>query len=280
MPTIYVDDREDNARNRVEMTMLLREIVQLSGTKLAITSKRLQYPHPEDRSRKIQAGDYCFMSPNGPDGLCSVGIERKRVRDMLGSMESGRYAGGQLPAMLHVYDFSFLIIEGWYRANPESLRLELPAGQRGGRTRWKEQVWGTRAMHFAALDSHLTTLRLHTPVQIIKTRTPQETAMEIFILWHHFASKKWDQHKSHLRFPAHVRPPGNVEPSFIRCVAKEIPGVAWERSKACEEIFLSGQDMFNADWERWAMIDGITPKRAREIVARIRARTRARGKVT
>jgi ERCC4-type nuclease len=103
--------------------------------------------------------------------------------------------------------------------------------------------------------------------------------MEIFILWHHFASKRWSQHKSHMRFPDRGRPDGNIAPSFLRCLAKEIPDIRWERSKACEQVFRTPQEMFNADWERWAMIDGITPKRAREIVARIRGTHKPRGKI-
>lgn len=274
MPTLYVDDRED-------LAVLLSNLADITGSGLKVKTKRLEYPHPDEPGRKVQAGDYCFHSLNGPDGLCTVGIERKRVRDMLGSMESGRYVGSQLPAMLHVYDFSFLIVEGYYRANPESLRIELPAGRRGNKTRWKDQVWGTRAMHFAALDSHLTTLRLHTPVHVIKTRTPQETALEIYILWHHFHSKKWSQHKSHLAFPFRGhRPPGNVAPSFLRCLAKEMPGIQWERSKQCEQVFRTVQDMFNAPWEKWAMIDGITERKAREIVAKIRGTHRSKGKTS
>ena len=46
-------------------------------------------------------------------------------------------------------------------------------------------------------------------------------------------------------------------PTFLQRVAKEIPLIGWERSKAVEEAFSSVFDMVTAPLIRWRRIPGI-----------------------
>jgi ERCC4-type nuclease len=227
--------------------------------------KRLEYMDPDDDRRKIQAGDFAFMG-HGPEGACLVGIERKRVRDLISSIESGRLAGSQLPNMLKVYQVNYLIVEGWYRPNHNNLCLELPAGK----GKWRDTIWQDRRMHYLALDAFLNTVRMKSPVQVIKTRTPHETAMEIHIL-HHWFQKDWEKHKSHLRFP--YENPERVQttrPNLCRRWAKELDNIGWERSKEAEAVFQTAHGLGNATVEKLELIDGITPRRAQQLWKEIR----------
>lgn len=233
--------------------------------------RRLEYTDPDDERKKIQAGDFAFLG-NGPEGKCLVGIERKKVSEMMGVIEAekstgSRLHGSQLPNMLKVYEFSYLIVEGWYRPNYDNLCLEMPAGK----GRWRDTVWRNRRMHYLALDAFLNTVRMKSPVQVIKTKTPHETAMEIHILHHWFTSKEWEKHRSNLSFPYSA--PERVQinkPSLCRRWAKELENVAWERSKEIEAVFKTAHGLGNATIEKLQLVDGITPKRAEEIWKEIR----------
>ena len=45
--------------------------------------------------------------------------------------------------------------------------------------------------------------------------------------------------------------------SLVRRVAKELPGIGWERSLLVEETFDSVRTMVNAPLEEWLEIEGI-----------------------
>lgn len=225
---------------------------------------------------RLQSGDFMFAAPKGGPGdeLALVGIERKRIRDMIQSIMSGRLAGSQLPLMAQQYDFTFLIVEGEYRCNSQTGKLEILNSKR----RWQNTIWKRQALDYRSLDAAMNTLRLKTPVQVIKTYSPQHTAMEIFHLWHWFNSKSWSKHKSYVAFPEHANP--NVMETFtkasdFRRIVKELPHIGWTRSQAVEDLFNGKLDSaLKADVNTWALIDGITVKRALDIVKVLRKMTK------
>ena len=47
------------------------------------------------------------------------------------------------------------------------------------------------------------------------------------------------------------------QPSLMRRVAKELPGIGWERSLVVEAKWDSVRDMVNAPVEEWLELDGI-----------------------
>jgi ERCC4-type nuclease len=220
----------------------------------------LEYLHLPCKVKRLKFGDFCFLSPHGPDGYCTVGIERKTVSEVVGSIQAGasdRMSGTQIPGMLENYDFSILIVEGLANPNPATSQLEIP--NRKGR-------WIQTGLHYRALDASLTTLEMQTPVKVLRTMNPQDTALRIEVLWRWFDSKKWDQHKSHFKFPqVQQKYVELTQASLFRRIAKEIPGIGWERSKLLERYFGNVLEMVNADVSKWGLIDGITTKRAQAI---------------
>jgi len=223
------------------------------------------------RVMRLESADFCFFSRHGniEDGPASIGIERKRIRDMVQSVMSGRLSGSQLPAMADHYDHIVLIVEGYYRCNPGTGKLEIP--KHGGG--WTGNLWKQQTLDYRALDAALNTLRLKTNVRVIKTATIQQTAMEVFHLWHWFTSKKWSAHSSHLRFP-HTTPetisniPGKA--SVFRRMCKELTHIGWTRSEEVEDLFDGNvARMAAATEDVWCLLNGITPTRAREIMREI-----------
>jgi ERCC4-type nuclease len=220
---------------------------------------------------KLKYGDFVIFSKNGPDQQpCSIAFERKKVLDLVASIESGRLSGLQLPGMLQTYDFVYLIVEGEYRPDPGTGRLHIKSNQ----GRYKSTVWRDQARDYRMIDAYLTTLRLKTPVQVIRTKDPDDTACQLYMTWHWFNSKRWDSHKSHIDFEPDPRAQyaGIMsKPSWFRQVVSRFPGIGMERSKQAAKLWGSSlHQMVNASVEELALLDGISVKRAQDIWRRVR----------
>ena len=63
---------------------------------------------------ELEFGDAMF-SGNGPDGMCLIGFERKRLSDLLTSMRDRRLSGRQMRGCWERYDFVWIVSEGIYR---------------------------------------------------------------------------------------------------------------------------------------------------------------------
>src|SRR5262245_5878451 len=78
----------------------------------------------------LDYGDFDFEG-SGPKGKCGVVFERKRIEDLVDSMQTGRLSGHQLPGICENYDYGYLIIEGIWRPGREGF---LEIGNRNGWT--------------------------------------------------------------------------------------------------------------------------------------------------
>lgn len=187
-----------------------------------------------------------------------VGIERKTLRDLIGSLESGRLAGHQLPGLIASYNVVYLIVEGISRNYGGNLE------ERVGK------AWKGLNISGKGFDGYLNTLSTIAGITVLRTPYLEATAELIYHLYLWWA-KGWEKHKSHLGF-CHIRPPYALlrPPSLLRSVAKELPGVGWERSAAVEKKFKSILEMAEATEEDWRDIPGIGKILARQIVKALR----------
>ena len=79
-------------------------------------------------AEEMPAGDFLFEG-NGPYGRVRVGVERKTIPDLINSRDQGRLMGtgkspGQVHKMMEQFDYSWLLVEGIWRGNPETGLLE------------------------------------------------------------------------------------------------------------------------------------------------------------
>jgi len=159
-----------------------------------------------------------------------IGIEVKTVNDVLSCMRNGRFAGHQLPGLLQEYDYTYLIIQGVYRAGRDGL-LQVPRGKR-----WKTYDYGG-TIAWRDLEGWITTMEAKTPLNVRKTYNRTETLALVKSLHTWWVSKKWDAHRSHLDFDRSATPTGIRKPTMLRRIAKELPGIGWERSLNVEKHF-------------------------------------------
>lgn len=220
-------------------------------------------------STQLNSADFCFVG-YGEDGDSMVGIERKRVSDLIQSMREGRLSGHQLPKLLDDYQYVYLLVEGVYRPGPTGA-LEVLKG-RDWRAYGSGQ--GRKPIMYAEVDNYLNSLSLRTPVMVKRSNDERETAAIVVNLWKHF-QKEWDKHHSHQGVYAPVPEPKKVgwkreswslKQEEVRAVASQIPGI----DRKCDAVarkFHTVGEMVSAREGKWLEIPGIGKElavRARE----------------
>lgn len=176
---------------------------------------------------RLPAADFAFQG-DGPDGPCMIGVERKRIKDMLSSIRTGRFSGEQLPKLLDNYEFAYLIVEGWVRTNYQTGILEAWWGKH-----WSPVHLGSQRDPFLALelDSFLATVEIRTSIKVHHTMNEQATVEDVVNL-HAYFTKPWEKHHAHIALHT---PPEHAtigKASTTRRVAAALGGVGWTRSAA------------------------------------------------
>jgi ERCC4-type nuclease len=152
----------------------------------------------------------------------------------------------------------YLVVEGISRDNRGN--LEEKVGDK----------WKSLGISGKGFDGYLNTVTLMGGVIVRQTPFSSRTAELI----HHLClwwSKGLEEHKSHLGF--YEVPAVGVllsKPSLIRLIAKELPGIGWERSRAVEGHFDNILNMISAEEEEWRRVPGIGKGISRQIVEAIR----------
>lgn len=128
---------------------------------------------------------------NGREGRVYVGVEIKKVPDLLKCIVDKRLVGLQLPGMLDRYDVSYLIIEGGYRDGRKGLEVQFssPIG-----VLWGHIPRGTTFLSYGAIDRFQTTLEELAGVVVRRTRDREETAAMLDSL-HYWWQKRWTAHR-------------------------------------------------------------------------------------
>jgi ERCC4-type nuclease len=232
LSTIYVDDRE------IERNHPTREN-EKSGTDMLglIRSHRAS---PTALHKHLSAGDFCFAG-EGPKGPALIGIERKRIKDVLSSIRTGRLSE-QLVRMLNYYDYSFLVLEGTFRTNWHSGILEDKYGRD-----YSPVYVGKSTFLGLELESALTSILSATPVRYLRTRSDRETVEWLISLNHAFSSP-WDKQLSKVTAIHQQEQYATVgKASTIRRVTNSLSGLGWEKSGTLEQNYASVWDMMSTD---------------------------------
>lgn len=221
---------------------------------------------------RLEYGDVAFIG-TGPAGRpITVGVEVKRLSDVLKCIVDGRFAGHQLPGLIETYKVRYLIVEGIFKADERTGILV----QRRGKE-WREVAVGARRFMAADLEAWLYTAELKAGVHIRVVSGARAAAITIYNMYKWWY-KGWDSHKSHLALHS-LEPDTSMirEASLIRKIAKELPGVGWQRSLAVEKHFSSIIAMMTANEAEWMKIEGIGKGIAANVVKQLREVRHVRG---
>lgn len=221
-----------------------------------IGSKHLVDMLPNAQLEFLEYGDVSFVG-----GGKLIGIEIKTISDALNSMQSGRLADHQIPGLLAMYDVVYLIVEGYYRSDPESGVVQWRRGRD-----WTDAYSGHSRVMWSALDGWLTSMEILGGIHLRRTTSAKETAATIQSLYNWWQK---DEHKSLRVFNTAADAAAIDRPGFERRVAKELPLIGWERSKDVVKHFGTVYRMATAPLSEWLKVDGIGPGIAGKVVAAI-----------
>lgn len=231
----------------------------------------------------LDAADACFEG-NGPAGQVLIGVERKKMREVLDCIDSGRLAGFQLPKMRRMYAFRFVIVEGVWRPSPKGLLLQEHIRE-DGHVWWSDQVQNGRVMYHK-LRRYLFSLTM-AGAHVLCTRDIAHTAFDICELYHWF-QKRWRDHTSMeglysgYAWDTQVKhsedlvmiPTIDKRPSLTRMWAAGLDGIGVKKSADAERVFRTPIALATADETEWATVPGVSLKMATKIVQQIQGRTR------
>lgn len=219
---------------------------------------------------ELAFGDVAF-NINGPKGPLSVGVELKRIRDLVNSIRDGRLAGHQLPGMTQHYGVTVLMVEGLYQPSSHG-RLQI---FRGG---WVDLT--QPSVMYAEVDNFITTLQMVMNIRFKRTGSPTESAHAIANMYR-WGQKAWTDHNAHTQFdqPEFVgtlplKPLGVVE----RACHAILPGFGIKRAIAAARKFPSVFHMAMSDVNDWTSIEGVGGKLASDMVKSINGEYDARRK--
>lgn len=223
---------------------------------------------------ELEFGDASFTGES-KEGTVSVGVERKKIRDLLNSISTGRLSAHQLPGMLNSYDYSYIIVEGVWKGNRSG---ELVISRDWGKT-FLPVFYGKRKWTAEGVWNYLTTIEtfLHVPFRI--TRDARDTARTIETLyrwWQHY-----HRHTSHLalhdRNLADEKKLVCLDPRKtnvdsltdkqrqVREIASRLPHIDSMRSIDVAKKFGSVKEMFEAGEKAWLSIPGIGKQTVKEV---------------
>lgn len=201
---------------------------------------------------RLDFGDLAIQSSDGR----LIGYERKRLTDLIASMQDRRLSGFQLRGMYNLYDRVELVVEGVWRAG-DGGAIEVPNGRPGT---WQTLHHVRSGISYRQVDAYLYSQYECGGVGIWRTGSALETA-HLYASRYYWWQKDYDLHRSHdvlfSNQPSAQRR-GAVtlhqgDPNAVTMLAAQIPGIdaiAWDIGKH----FKSPYDMASATVDEWRTV--------------------------
>ena len=226
--SILLDDRED--------ATLAGHLARFG---LPVTVCRLDY------------GDLVIQSSEG----LLIGYERKRLPDLIQSMQERRLSGRQFRGMYRIYDRIELVVESIWRPGDNG---EILIPSNGG---WRPLYHNGSGISYRQIDSYLYSQCELTGVRVWRTMGPAETAQMYASRWHWW-QKPYHLHHSHdVLFSNNpsAQKRGAVtmhqgDPNDVTMVAAQCPGLD-AKSWDVGEHFATIRDMANATVADWRSVE-------------------------
>ncbi len=209
---------------------------------------------------RLEFADFVWAG-NGANGSVGVGVERKRLLDLLQSMTTGRLSSHQMVGLIHDYDWVYLLVEGIWRPNGAGILERL---NRNGR--WTTLIPNGKQYMAREVWNFLNTLQIMCGVMVIQTANEKETAKWLDAA-HGWWQKKWNSHKSHLRFQQpHDQYAQLAKPNLTTKVAAQFGGVGWDKAHKLGAHFPSPTALLSASKEELIAVEGVGTKIADQII--------------
>lgn len=211
----------------------------------------------------LQFGDVMFGGWGPNEEVWSIGIERKTIRDLANSIQSGRLSGHQLIGLLEWYHVVYILIEGVIRVRGNVIEV-MESGK------WKPLQGKVKPGHmfgYSEISNYLNTLAIIPNVKIWWTENIQTSGLWIRHTYYWW-QKKYEEHKSHLNFvqgPVLPKRMRLTRPTTLQRMLKEMPGVGWDRAMELTKIFPTMEEVMAATAKDFIKVPGIGKVTANDI---------------
>lgn len=185
----------------------------------------------EVETTTLDYSDCCFEGRGNDDQPVFVGIELKKLPDLVSSLRTGRLSGHQLPGLKAAFDFAYLLVEGHWKPDAK-----------GHITTQRRGMWAALpGMPVSEMEKRLTTLDLLGGLRVRHSSSRACTLHFIANLYRWWNDKSMDRHATHLvPHTAH----GFLPLSDFRQTVMTFPHIGLKASKAVEDYF--GGDLYAA----------------------------------
>lgn len=204
----------------------------------------------------LEAGDMEIIG-QGPDGPIMVGVEHKKIPDLIQCIRNGRFAD-QLRKMREYYGVSWLLLEGRMSVRRGKLHIR------------KGHVWKAHQgdVSLPEIFGYISTVCHAGGILLMRTEDQTETVEWLRSLNNWWSLKKWEQHRAHLDFYKPEQIGGNplLPPTLVQKVASMLPGLGSARAYAVSQQFDTVREMMQATATEWEAVDGIGKKGAANLV--------------
>ena len=238
--------------------------------------KPLQRLDVPAESCRLDAGDVMFAG-QGPSAPVVVGVEIKRLQEVPETIRTGRFASQQLHALLDACQSPWLLVYGRGRRDSDGM-LSIRDEGRGGR--WFPAMPATRA---DTVESWLVSMAATTAVRVVRAESFDAAAHWLAGFWRWW-QRPWSSHTAAKQLYRSAPRASNMlaelwstrqDPQTLpRRLAKELPGVGWERSAAVAAHFGDAASLIRAmaapDPAEWAKVPGIGKGIAADIADALR----------
>lgn len=213
---------------------------------------------------ELRFGDIAFAGRGECGVSLGIGIEHKKLPDLINSLATDRLAGHQLTGMLKTYDRGYLIIEGDWIVDDNG-RVLIPS-------KFKRMAQPLKGCPPASvLESRIWTLEHRGGLRVRWTRNQKETIRYVSALYRNWTDRDLDEHRSHLAIHApDLDRALHIPVSLKRRIAAVLPHIGYKLSESVDTFFPSIWQMMDASENDWLQIDGIGKKTASDIVNAIR----------
>ena len=197
-----------------------------------------------------------------------VGIEFKRIEELVTALRTQRLQGHQLIGMRDMYKFSYLLYEGELLYDKAGALQQRKKGRFG--KSWLTPMPGQMTVN--ELLKRINVLHLCGGLTLIHTQDREHTLQAILALYRTWTDKNLDDHKSHLAF--YEAPPlGFIKPSPAARLAHTIDGIGWDKAKKAATVFKTPAAMCLATVKDWKRVEGIGDGLARKAVQTLQGNT-------
>ena len=191
--------------------------------------------------------DIAFEGRGEGGASVMVGIEFKKLGELVQSLRTQRLQGYQLLKMREHFQFCYLLVEGDLRYDTKGQLLK-----RAGRQDFKRLPG---AMGVSELLKRLCVLQLCGGLHTIWARTRVDSLHWISALYRTWTDCNLDQHKSHI---AIYQAPTLAPVSEFRAFISRIDGISLRKSLTIEKHFGGSiRRAVNAPRSEWLKVDGI-----------------------